>query len=78
MHSQERLDDYEESLQSRLEYDTDRGNWAYFRQEVRFWAMRKKAPLPDGRIRRFHLLGIFAPERPTALRSTVPSNRCYG
>ena len=67
-HSMERYDDYEESLRSELEHDTDKNGWASFRQEVRHWAMRKNAPRPDGKIRHFHLLDVFAPDRPVALR----------
>ena len=75
-HSMERYDDYEESLRSELEHDTDKNGWAYFRQEVRHWAMRKNAPRPDGKIRHFHLLDVFAPDRPVALRQdfAVPPN----
>ena len=75
VHSLQRFDDYEESLRSQLEHDTDTNGWAYFRQEVRRWAMRKNAPPPDGRIRHFHLLNVFSPSRPTALRQdfAVPS-----
>ena len=68
MHSMQRYDDYEESLRSQLEHDTDKNGWAYFRQEVRHWAMRKNAPQPDGKIRHFHLLNVFASDRPVALR----------
>ena len=68
VHSMERFDDYEESLRARLRHDTDSGGWAYFRQEVRHWAMRKNAPPPDGKIRHFHLQGVFSPDRPVALR----------
>ncbi|MCY3624101.1 MAG: NACHT domain-containing protein [Gammaproteobacteria bacterium] len=67
-HSMERFDDYEETLRSRLRHDTDKGGWAYLRQEVRRWAMRKMVPPPDGKIRHFHLLGVFSPDRPVALR----------
>ena len=76
VHSLPRFDDYEESLRSQLEHDTDKNGWAYFRQEVRRWAMRKYAPLPDGRIRHFHLLHVLAPDRPVALRQdfVVPPN----
>ena len=76
VHSLPRYDDYEESLRSKLEHDTDKNGWAYFRQEVRRWAMRKSAPPPDGRIRHFHLLHVFAPDRPVALRQdfAVPPN----
>ena len=76
VHSLPRYDDYEESLRSQLEHDTDKNGWAYFRQEVRRWAMRKNAPPPDGRIRHFHLLYVFAPDRPVALRQdfAVPPN----
>lgn len=75
-HSMPRYDDYEESLRSQLESDTDRNGWAYFRQEVRRWAMRKNAPGPDGKIRHFHLVDVFSPGRPVALRQdfAVPSN----
>ena len=75
-HSMQRYDDYEESLRSQLEHDTDKTGWAYFRQEVRHWAMRKNAPRPDGKIRHFHLLEVFAPDRPVALRQdfAVPPN----
>lgn len=68
LHSRKRYDDYEQSLQSELEHDTDKHGWAYFRQEVRHWAMRKNAPGPDGKIRHFHLMEVFAPDRPVALR----------
>ena len=76
MHSMPRYDDYEEFLRSQLEHDTDKNGWAYFRQEVRHWAMRKNAPRPDGKIRHFHLLQVFAPDRPVALRQdfAVPPN----
>ncbi|MYB34725.1 MAG: NACHT domain-containing protein, partial [Gammaproteobacteria bacterium] len=76
VHSQLRYDDYEESLRSELEYDIDKNGWAYFRQEVRHWAMRKNAPLPDGKIRHFHLRRAFAPERPVVLSQdfSVPPN----
>ena len=76
VHSQPRYDDFEESLRSELEYDIDKNGWAYFRQEVRRWAMRKNAPLPDGKIRHFNLLHVFAPDRPVALRQdfSVPPN----
>ncbi len=76
MHSMPRYDDYEESLRSQLEHDTDKNGWAYFRQEVRHWAMRKNAPQPDGKIRHFHLLHVFARDRPVALRQdfAVPPN----
>ena len=76
MHSMQRYDDYEESLRSQLEHDTDKNGWAYFRQEVRHWAMRKNAPQPDGKIRHFHLLNVFASDRPVALRQdfAVPPN----
>lgn len=75
-HSQPRLDDYEQTLQAQLEHDTDRQGWAFFRQEVRKWAMRKHSPPPDGKIRHFHLLEAFTRERPVALRQdfTVPFN----
>lgn len=75
-HSLQRLDDYEKSLRSMLEYDTDRNGWAYFRQEVRHWAMRKNAPPLDGKIRHFHLLHVFAPDRAESLRQDflVPLN----
>lgn len=73
-HSQERFDDFEETLRVKLEYCTDRKGWAYFKQEVRRWAMRKNSPLPDGRIRHFHLTRAFSDDRPVALRQdfTVP------
>ena len=76
MHSMPRYDDYEESLRSQLEHDTDKNGWAYFRQEVRHWAMRKNALRPDGKIRHFHLLNVFASDRPVALRQdfAVPPN----
>ena len=76
LHSMKRYDDYEESLRSELEHDTDKRGWAYFRQEVRHWAMRKNAPRPDGKIRHFHLLDVFAPDRPVALRQdfAVPTD----
>ena len=64
VHSQQQYDDYEESLRAQLDHDTDKNGWAYFRQEVRRWAMRKNAPRPDGKIRHFHLLGVFARDRP--------------
>ena len=74
-HSLQRFDDYEESLRSQLDHDTDTNGWACFRQEVRRWAMRKNAPPPDGRIRHFHLLDVFSPSRPGGaaprLRSAV-------
>lgn len=75
-HSMPVLDDYEESLRSKLEYDTDKNGWAYFRQEVRRWAMRKSAPGPDGKIRYFSLVRVFSPDRPVALRQdfAVPPN----
>lgn len=75
-HSLPRYDDYEQYLRSQLEHDTDRNGWAYFRQEVRRWAMRKNTPRPDGKIRHFHLLRVFAPDRPVALRQdfVVPPN----
>ena len=76
VHSLPRYDDYEESLRSQVEHDTDKNGWAYFRQEVRHWAMRKNAPRPDGKIRHFHLLQVFSPDRPVALRQdfAVPRN----
>ena len=76
MHSMPRYDDYEQSLRSQLEHDTDKNGWAYFRQEVRRWAMRKNAPRPDGKILHFHLLHVFARDRPVALRQdfAVPPN----
>lgn len=67
-HSQPRFDDYEKSLRSQLENDTDRSGWAYFRQEVRRWAIRRNAPPPDGKIQHFHLLEVFSPDRPVSLR----------
>ena len=75
VHSMKQFDDYEESLRASLEHDTHRNGWAHFRQEVRHWAMRKNAPRPDGKIRHFDLLRIFAPDRPVALRQdfAVPS-----
>ena len=76
VHSLPRHDTYEESLRSQLEHDIDKNGWAYFRQEVRRWAMRRNAPQPDGKIRHFHLLQVFAPDRPVALRQdfVVPPN----
>lgn len=67
IHSQEQLDNFEEKLRSQLAYDTDSRGWAHFRDSVRYWAMRKNAPRPDGKIRHHHLVQIFSPERPTAL-----------
>ncbi|MCY3791817.1 MAG: ATP-binding protein, partial [Gemmatimonadetes bacterium] len=67
VHSQERLETLEEDLRARLSYETDNKGWAYFRECVRRWGIRKNRPQPDGRIRHHHLVQIFAPERPTPL-----------
>lgn len=62
-HSLPRLDDFEESLRSRLSSDTDRGGWALFREQVQRWSTRKGQPAPDGRITYIHLRQAFAVER---------------
>ena len=78
VHSMEQLDNYEEALWAELKLDTDGRGWAYFRQEVRRWAMRKNAPHPEGKIRHFHLMEVFNRERPAALRQDfkVPIDYC--
>lgn len=76
VHSKERLENLEENLRARLSYDTDNRGWAYFRERVRWWAIRKNLPRPDGRIKHHHLLQVFAPERPAPLPQdfVVPQN----
>ncbi|MYD45833.1 MAG: ATP-binding protein [Gammaproteobacteria bacterium] len=73
-HSKPRLDEYEQTLQSQLVHDTDRQDWAFFRDQVRRWAMRKQAPPPDGKIRHVNLLRAFKRERGAVLPQdfTVP------
>ena len=75
VHSQEHLDDYEETLRARLQHELDAGGWAKFKHDVYKWATRRNKPGPDGKIRHFHLMRIFSPERPTALPQdfVVPS-----
>ena len=63
IHSQPRLDDFEERLQSRLSADTDEGGWALFRQQVQQWSTRKGQPPPDGKINYIHLRQAFSGKR---------------
>lgn len=62
-HSLLRLDDFEDSLWSRISSDTDSGGWALFREQVQRWSTRKGQPAPDGRITYIHLRQAFAVER---------------
>lgn len=76
VHSMERFENYEELLRAKLERDTDKRGWAYFRQEVRRWAMFKHEPQPEGKIRHFHLINVFTREPSVTLRQDfkVPSS----
>lgn len=75
-HSQERLDDLEERLWSRVASDTDKGGWHTFKARVERWATRSNSPEPDGKIRYFNLRDAFSTNRSRPLPQgfTVPEN----
>ena len=63
IHSLQRLDDFEETLRSRIAYDTDSGGWFQFRAQVQRWSTRRGQPTPDGKIKYIHLRQAFSVER---------------
>ena len=77
VHSQERFDDYEDSLRVKLENELDKYGWAHFRHQVRHWAMRRNSPGPDGKIRHYHLIHAFAVDRATTLRQDFAVPRTF-
>ena len=76
IHSQQRMDDLEGRLWSRVAADTDGGGWSVFRDQVRRWSTRKRQPAPDGKIRYVHLRQAFSVERSRPLPQDfrVPSS----
>ena len=64
-HSEPLIDDLEAKLKGEIvPTDTDNTGWLVLREQARRWAIRKKYPEPDGRVRHEHLVQVITKRRP--------------
>jgi hypothetical protein len=63
------LDSFEHAVKSELvPSHLDQSGWAFFRDQVRRWAIRRDEPFPDGKITHQHLLQIITQRRSEPIR----------
>ena len=77
VHSNPRMDDFEEELWNRIASDTDRGGWCQFLDYVRRWSTSQSQPGPDGKIKYIHLRQVFSIERPRPISQDFRVPRTY-